>query len=60
MQSQLQNHPDELWEDGVKDYLSHASNIMVTFIIFSFCFESHVFNRCGYIFFLIAIVKSNS
>ncbi|KAH7653655.1 Nuclear pore complex component NPAP60L/NUP50 domain-containing protein [Dioscorea alata] len=31
VQSQLQNHPDELWEDGVKDYLSHASNIMEKF-----------------------------
>uniref|UniRef100_A0A453DFZ3 Nuclear pore complex NUP2/50/61 domain-containing protein n=1 Tax=Aegilops tauschii subsp. strangulata TaxID=200361 RepID=A0A453DFZ3_AEGTS len=28
VQSQLQNHPAELWEDGVKDYLSHASEIM--------------------------------
>ncbi|KAK8947749.1 hypothetical protein KSP40_PGU006333 [Platanthera guangdongensis] len=27
VQSQLQNHLDELWIDGVKDYLSHASNI---------------------------------
>ncbi|XP_044968484.1 uncharacterized protein LOC123428349 [Hordeum vulgare subsp. vulgare] len=31
VQSQLQNHPDELWEDGVKDYLSHASEIMESF-----------------------------
>lgn len=29
VQSQLQNHPDELWEDGVRDYLTHASNILV-------------------------------
>lgn len=29
VQSQLKNHPDELWEDGVRDYLTHASNIMV-------------------------------
>lgn len=29
VQSQVQNHPDELWEDGVRDYLSHASHIMV-------------------------------
>ena len=29
VQTQLQNHPDELWEDGVQDYLTHASNIMV-------------------------------
>ncbi|XP_076887445.1 uncharacterized protein LOC143537595 [Bidens hawaiensis] len=31
IQSQLQNHPDELWEDGVTDYLTHASNIMENF-----------------------------
>ncbi|KAL6004609.1 hypothetical protein ACLOJK_005164 [Asimina triloba] len=31
VQSQLQNHPDELWEDGVQDYLSHASHIMEKF-----------------------------
>ncbi|XP_038978634.1 uncharacterized protein LOC103716852 isoform X2 [Phoenix dactylifera] len=31
IQLQLQNHPDELWEDGVKDYLSHASHIMEKF-----------------------------
>lgn len=31
VQTQLQNHPDELWEDGVRDYLSHASNIMEKF-----------------------------
>ncbi|GER50824.1 RanBP1 domain-containing protein [Striga asiatica] len=24
IQSQLQNHPDELWEDGVEDYLNRA------------------------------------
>lgn len=29
VQSQLKNHPDELWEDGLRDYLAHASNIMV-------------------------------
>lgn len=29
MQTQLKNHPDELWEDGVQDYLAHASKIMV-------------------------------
>lgn len=29
VERQLKDHPDELWEDGVKDYLSHASNIMV-------------------------------
>ncbi|XP_074570702.1 uncharacterized protein LOC141827378 isoform X2 [Curcuma longa] len=27
VQSQLEKHPDELWEDGVSDYLSHASYI---------------------------------
>ncbi|XP_042422415.1 uncharacterized protein LOC122010094 isoform X2 [Zingiber officinale] len=27
VQSQLEKHPDELWEDGVNDYLSHASSI---------------------------------
>ncbi|KAK9072938.1 hypothetical protein SSX86_009374 [Deinandra increscens subsp. villosa] len=31
VQSQLQNHPDELWEDGVRDYLTHASNILGKF-----------------------------
>ncbi|GLT78287.1 hypothetical protein SLA2020_498270 [Shorea laevis] len=31
VQLQLKNHPDELWEDGVQDYLSHASNIMEKF-----------------------------
>ncbi|WOL10018.1 hypothetical protein Cni_G18772 [Canna indica] len=31
VQLQLQNHPDELWEDGVGDYLSHASSIMEKF-----------------------------
>ncbi|KAL5727738.1 hypothetical protein ACHQM5_000897 [Ranunculus cassubicifolius] len=31
VQSQLQNHPDELWEDGVQDYLTHASHIMDKF-----------------------------
>lgn len=31
IQSQLQNHPDELWEDGVRDYLNHASNILEKF-----------------------------
>lgn len=31
VQSQLQNHLDELWIDGVKDYLSHASNILDEF-----------------------------
>ncbi|GJX19720.1 cell wall protein DAN4 [Tanacetum coccineum] len=31
VQTQLQNHPDELWEDGVRDYLTHASNIMDKF-----------------------------
>lgn len=31
VQLQLQNHPDELWEDGVKDYLSHASHLLEKF-----------------------------
>lgn len=31
VQAQLKNHPDELWEDGVRDYLAHASNIMEKF-----------------------------
>ncbi|GMJ04806.1 hypothetical protein like AT4G11790 [Hibiscus trionum] len=31
VQSQLKNHPDELWQDGVSDYISHASNIMEKF-----------------------------
>ncbi|KAG5535761.1 hypothetical protein RHGRI_023506 [Rhododendron griersonianum] len=31
VQTQLQNHPDELWEDGVQDYLAHATNIMEKF-----------------------------
>ncbi|KAF8032956.1 hypothetical protein BT93_D1748 [Corymbia citriodora subsp. variegata] len=31
VQTQLKNHPDELWDDGVRDYLSHASSIMEKF-----------------------------
>lgn len=31
VQSQLQDHSDELWEDGVQEYLTHASIIMVIF-----------------------------
>ncbi|XP_057449936.1 uncharacterized protein LOC130741145 [Lotus japonicus] len=31
IQTQLKNHPDELWEDGVRDYLDHASSIMEKF-----------------------------
>ncbi|KAM7257398.1 hypothetical protein ACFE04_013139 [Oxalis oulophora] len=31
VQTQLKNHPDQLWEDGLRDYLSHASNIMEKF-----------------------------
>ncbi|GKU95354.1 hypothetical protein SLEP1_g8724 [Rubroshorea leprosula] len=31
VQLQLKNYPDELWEDGVRDYLAHASNIMEKF-----------------------------
>jgi hypothetical protein len=32
VQLQLQNHPLEIWEDGLKDYMSHASEIMVSLI----------------------------
>ncbi|OIW10796.1 hypothetical protein TanjilG_27742 [Lupinus angustifolius] len=28
VQTQLKNHPDELWEDGLRDYFDHASIIM--------------------------------
>ncbi|KAL0826627.1 hypothetical protein Bca101_050304 [Brassica carinata] len=28
---QLKNHPDELWENGMNDYISHASNILEKF-----------------------------
>jgi nuclear pore complex protein Nup50 len=31
VQTQLQNHPDEIWEDGVQDYLTHSSSIMEKF-----------------------------
>uniref|UniRef100_A0A7N0U2U1 RanBD1 domain-containing protein n=1 Tax=Kalanchoe fedtschenkoi TaxID=63787 RepID=A0A7N0U2U1_KALFE len=31
VQTQLRDHPDELWEDGVRDYLSHASSILEKF-----------------------------
>ncbi|XP_062074189.1 nucleoporin NUP100/NSP100 isoform X2 [Humulus lupulus] len=31
VQTQLKNHPDELWEDGARDYLAHASSIMEKF-----------------------------
>ncbi|WVZ12125.1 hypothetical protein V8G54_016655 [Vigna mungo] len=31
VQTQLKNHPDELWEEGVRDYLNHASRIMEKF-----------------------------
>ncbi|TVU16083.1 hypothetical protein EJB05_39631 [Eragrostis curvula] len=31
VQLQLQNHPLEIWEDGLKDYISHASEIMDKF-----------------------------
>ncbi|KAH9616250.1 hypothetical protein KSS87_020414 [Heliosperma pusillum] len=31
VQSQLQDHCDELWEDGVRDYLTHASEISEKF-----------------------------
>ncbi|KAL0312667.1 UNVERIFIED_CONTAM: UDP-galactose/UDP-glucose transporter 4 [Sesamum radiatum] len=28
VQAQLEKHPDELWEDGVQDYLNHTKSIM--------------------------------
>ncbi|TYH59472.1 hypothetical protein ES332_D08G223800v1 [Gossypium tomentosum] len=31
VQLQLKNHPDELWQYGVQDYLTHALNIMEKF-----------------------------
>lgn len=31
VQTQLQNHPDELWDDGVQDYINHTKNIMEKF-----------------------------
>ncbi|KAG7615631.1 putative Ran binding domain, PH-like domain superfamily [Arabidopsis thaliana] len=31
VQLQLKNHPDELWEDGMNDYITHASNILEKF-----------------------------
>ncbi|KAI6702184.1 hypothetical protein NL676_011320 [Syzygium grande] len=31
VQTQLKNHPNELWDDGLRDYLSHASSIMEKF-----------------------------
>ncbi|KAG7552819.1 Ran binding domain [Arabidopsis thaliana x Arabidopsis arenosa] len=31
VQLQLKNHPDELWEDGMNDYIAHASNILEKF-----------------------------
>ncbi|XP_057520101.1 nucleoporin NUP152-like isoform X1 [Amaranthus tricolor] len=31
VQCQLRDHPDELWEDGLKDYVSQASNIREKF-----------------------------
>ncbi|XP_042504844.1 uncharacterized protein LOC122081712 isoform X2 [Macadamia integrifolia] len=31
VQAQMQNHPNELWGDGVQDYLTHASQIMEKF-----------------------------
>lgn len=30
VQLQLKNHPDELWEDGMNDYIAHTSNILVS------------------------------
>jgi nuclear pore complex protein Nup50 len=31
VQKQLKDHPDELWQDGVQDYIKHASEILVKF-----------------------------
>ncbi|CAA2978905.1 uncharacterized protein LOC111371790 [Olea europaea subsp. europaea] len=31
VQAQLEDHPDELWDDGVQDYLNHAKNIVEKF-----------------------------
>ncbi|XP_021754153.1 putative protein TPRXL isoform X1 [Chenopodium quinoa] len=31
VQSQLRDHPDELWEDGVRDYLTQGSDILEKF-----------------------------
>lgn len=31
VQSQLQDHPDELWEDGIRDYLAQASDVLEKF-----------------------------
>ncbi|KNA15961.1 hypothetical protein SOVF_093630 [Spinacia oleracea] len=31
VQSQLRDHPDEVWEDGVRDYLAQASDILEKF-----------------------------
>ncbi|CAO2819983.1 unnamed protein product [Amaranthus hypochondriacus] len=31
VQSQLRDHPDELWEDGIRDYLRQASDILGKF-----------------------------
>ncbi|CAL9232530.1 unnamed protein product [Arabidopsis halleri] len=31
VQLQLKNHPDELWEDGMNEYIAHASNILEKF-----------------------------
>ncbi|CAN1253606.1 hypothetical protein LINPERPRIM_LOCUS8357 [Linum perenne] len=44
VQAQLKNHPDELWEDGVRDYLAHASHIMV--LCLSYCYSFSVL--CSY------------
>lgn len=31
IQNQLENHPDELWDDGVQDYLNHTKTILEKF-----------------------------
>ncbi|XBI46771.1 hypothetical protein VPH35_110919 [Triticum aestivum] len=34
VQLQLQNHPAKFWEDGIKDYITHAFEIMVFYLCF--------------------------
>ena len=40
VQSQLKEHPDELWEDGIREYLAHASDILV--MAFPFLMTSQI------------------
>ena len=44
VQSQLRDHPDELWEDGIMDYLRQASDILVQLSLF--LFDCLVFISC--------------